>query len=87
MLQEMQWHLAKTRTFVSFKILLFEHGGQLSSSDMMVARGTEGCKYIGSDGSIVEDPLVEFYEVGDWHVDVALRSLFYHVPKLLRALF
>jgi hypothetical protein len=87
MLQEMQWHLAKTRAFISFKILLFEHGGQFSSSDMIAARGTEGCKYIGSDGCIVEDPLVKFYEGGDWHVDVELRGLFYHVPKLLRALF
>ena len=37
MLQEMQWHLAKTRAFVRLEVL-FEHRGQLSSSDMMAAR-------------------------------------------------
>jgi hypothetical protein len=54
---------------------------------MMAARGTKGYKLIGCDYRIVENPLVEFCEGGDWHVDVALRGLFNHTPKLLRALF
>ena len=53
----------------------------------MVARAAKGCKIIGCGCRIVENPLIEFCEGGDWHVDVALRGLFYHTPKLLRALF
>jgi hypothetical protein len=53
---------------------------------MMVARAAKGCKLIRRDGFIVKDPLIEFCEGGGWHVDVALRSLFYHTPKLLRTL-
>ncbi len=54
---------------------------------MMMARGSEGCELIRCDDLIVENPFIEFCESGHRHGNVAVFSLFQHIPKLFRALF
>ncbi len=54
---------------------------------MVAVRGIEGSKLIRWDCCILKNLFIELYEGGSWHINVALCGLFYHTPKLLRALF